>query len=106
MVSELGLNAEKWLACAQVCRRSRANSGAKHLETMRACSGGAMRSCSGEVMRCEHEYEAVIDSIGRYLLEGEENQRQGGQEKAAEEEEACNSLGGGVSFGGDCHSGA
>ena len=105
MVSELGLNAEKWLARAQVGRRSRANRGAKHLETMRACSGGAMRSCSGEVMRCEHEYEAVI-SIGRYLLEGEENQRQGGQEKAAEEEEACNSLGGGASFGGDCHSGA
>ncbi len=73
---------------------------------MRACSGGAMRSCSGEVMRCEHEYEAVI-SIGRYLFEGEEKQRQGGQEKTAEEEEeACNSLGGDVSFGGDHHSGA
>ena len=64
-----------------------------------------MRSRSGEVMRCEHEDEAVI-SIGRYLFEGEENQRQGGQEKTAEEEEACNSLGGDVSFGGDHHSGA
>jgi hypothetical protein len=34
--------------------------------------------------------------VGSRALEGKE----------AEEKEACNSLGGGVSFGGDCHRGA